>query len=491
MTSEVESKLNSLLVQGAQLAIEKGLIERSILDELGQSMLQKLMAKAAFNKEPKANKMFSYIRIQPVNLSANPFPDKTNTLDYLRDREINYYFPVEQIYRIRVSRADAQYLRNFGQHYENLFKSLVDKYIQQTKSTSGDEHLEKHHTHVLYHLNHIKFMRLNEMPQSLVGLAKKLSDYVLDGTQRQPFILTGPTGCGKSSLMATFASNLFLQLSTSEGFVSNNRHVMLVRFIGIDAESVYLRTLLRSLCFQLQYIRNNKNKKNNLKIDECIPRKLSELKAHFRKLLNNTFTVNRETGEEEEEEEEDDRVETPIKLIIILDSLQDLSRSDQSYKLDWLPKYLHPNVKLILTVSSDCTELIQRLSRKFTNSKNYAELSLMNEEQSEYLVRKLLTNNKKRLEPAQLELVVDVLKKRKLVLPLHLKLLAENFLSWKSYTPLDECIVKDTLDDAIWSLFTELEKKHGYLLVKHALSKLKVHPKFEYLLINVLFLKAI
>jgi hypothetical protein len=423
------------------------------------------MAKAAFKNEPKENRMFSYIRLDKAHNSSS-FPTRANTLDYLRDREINYFFPAEQIYRIKVDRDadETEYLRNLGLHYEKLFKGLIERFV---KLSSKETMLAKLYRDVLYHLNFVKLLTtsVNETGQNNVAqsVLKRLADYVLDDTQRQPFIVTGEMGSGKSSLVATFFSNLFMQLSAGDKFAVN-KHTVVLRFVGIDGETTYLRTLLKSLCAQLLYIKMGNYSIDSDSIEKLLPRKKSELKALFKQFLTEHFVCESGDGQQRQ------RGEPLKKLIIIIDSLQDLSRSDNSYKLDWLPRYLSQFCRLIITVSSESGELVQRLRRKYSNMNNYAHVGPLTKPQVEYLIRKTLAANKYRLEPAQLELLTK-LTANKPVLPLHVKLLSENFLRWRSYTPLDECVANSTLSDAVGNMIGELEKDVGYLFVKHALSK--------------------
>lgn len=402
------------------------------------------MNSGAFQNDSKLNRIFSYVRLNISDANANQ--NLKNTIEYLRDKEINYYFPVEQIYRIKINRKDENYLNNFGSHYQKLFENLIDKFVQK-----NPENEQKFlYDDVLYHLNYIRLNKLNEISTSTQAIMKTLTDYVLDDTVRQPFILTGNLGCGKSSLLATYASSLFLQLYVNERVTpKKNKHAILVRFIGIDGKTIYLRSLLKSICMQLNYIK--KATKSSHLNEWYVPNRLNELKRYFKKIL----TENIENNES--------------KLVIILDSLQDISRNDNSYKLDWLPKHLGKNCKLIMTVSSESDELLTRLRRKFTNQKTYANIDPLNQEQSEHMIRKLLEKKNYRLEPNQLNMLTNFVK-TKPVLSLHLKLLSEEFLNWKSYTLLSECILKDNLKAAVAFYLKKLENKFGGLLVVHVLS---------------------
>lgn len=136
--------------------------------------------------------------------------------------------------------------------------------------------------------------------------------------------------------------------------------------------------------------------------------------------------------------------------------------------------------KLILTVSSESKELIERLTRKYSNPKCYARLENLNQEQGEYMIRKLLSSKNYRLEPNQLESIYNLIK-NKPVLPLHLKFLSEEFLNWKSYSPVEDCVLKETLKKTVEYIIQKLEIVFGPFIVKYVLSIYKILLFFKYL----------
>lgn len=232
------------------------------------------MKTGAFLNESRQDRVFTFVRLSN-NQQNDELANQINPLENLRDKQINFHIPAEQIYRIKVSNSnDDSYIKNFGTHYAKLFENLIDKFIRLNPEYGYDSLYEQ----VLFHLNFIKLNKINEISPSTQSVIKTLTDYVLDDTQRQPFILTGDIGSGKTSLIATLASNLFLQLAAFDG--SNNKHAIAVRFVGIDGKTHYLRTLLKSICSQLQYI-----KTKSLNELENVPNKLSDLKS-FLKIFN-------------------------------------------------------------------------------------------------------------------------------------------------------------------------------------------------------------
>ena len=366
----------------------------------------------------------------------------------MKEITVNKEIPFEQIYRIRRGGLeDKNYLKNFNDHYLKLFKNLIDKFVQQNPEFSYNNSYED----ALYHYHYIISNVNNDLIAGGEQALKQIRDYIHDTSFRQPLVLIGPMGSGKTSCLATFASTLHLQLIASQ-IKKNPKDAIIVRFIGADRKSMDLRSLLKSICLQMNAIFNKKNSKP-------IPDKFADLKSYFKKFLIKSHN--------EDFEEVDDEHEP--RLILILDSIQDLNEHDFAHKLDWLPTYLKANCRIILSVSSENNELMSRLKSKYTNKRSYIHLETVEPEQAESLVKKYLNNNKYRLEDAQLHLIKTFIANSP-ILSLHLKLFSSEFLNWKSFTPLTETIIETTLKGAIMRLFSTLENKHGAILVKYLLS---------------------
>ena len=391
---------------------------------------------------------------------------KDKTLETIKDVTVNKLMPSEQIYRIRIEKNDAasnkKYLKTFGEHYFKLFQSLIDKFVQQNPEFSYKNSYED----ALYHYHFISTNVNNEFLAGGEGVLKVMRDYIHDSTFRQPLILTGPMGSGKTSCLATFSSTLHLQLIASQA-KKHLKDTIIVRFIGADKKSMDIRSLLKSICLQMNAI-FNKNK--------SIPDKFNDLKTYFKNFLIKS--------QNDDFEDVDEDVEP--RLILILDSIQDLNEHDFALKLDWLPTYLKANCKIILSVSNECSELIERLKNKYTNSRSYVNLENIKPQEADDLVKKYLSNKKYRLEDEQMELIKNFISTSP-ILSLHLKLFSSEFLSWKSFTPLTETIIESNLKSAIVRLFVQLEKKHGASLVKYLLSKLICYNKNQIVLIFFIY----
>jgi hypothetical protein len=405
-------------------------------------LISKLLQNGAFNNTDKINKVFTFSRIP-----ADPTTTE-KTLDAIKEITVNKEIPPEQIYRIRLdteSQNSKKYLKNFGEHYLKLFKNLIDKFVQKNPEYSYTNSYED----ALYHYHFITSNLNDDLIAGGETAIKLIRDYIHDSTFRQPLVLIGPMGSGKTSCLATFASTLNLQLIASQS-IKHPKDTIIVRFIGADRKSMDLRSLLKSICLQMNAIFNRDN--------TPVPDKFSELKIYFK-----NFLIKRQNEDAVDEDYEP-------RLILIIDSIQDLYEHDWAHKLDWLPTYLKAKCKIILSVSTESTSLMERLRCKYTNKRSYLYLSHVEADQAEIVIQKYLGSNKYRLEDQQLGLIKKFINSSK-ILSLQLKLFSSEFLNWKSFSTLEQTVVETTLKGGVLRLLRSLEKKFGLNLVKYLLSK--------------------
>jgi hypothetical protein len=398
-------------------------------------VLEKLVTKGIVNSESKIDRVFSFVRLL-TNIS-----DSDVKMDSLRNKKLNYSCPAEQIYRIKMNKIDENYLKNFGEHYLKVFENIIEKSVQQNPETKYPSPYDD----ILNHYDYIRSKNLNLISTYDEFIMKSLRDYVFNERNTKPLILFGPNGSGKTTYISMMASNLYFQFVASSRLLNNseNNYSLVLRFIGIDEKSFYLRNLLKSVCLQMNLILNKPTNK--------VPEKLSDLKLYFKNLLTQNQS---------------------IKLIVMLDSLECLSDKDSSFKLDWLPDYLNFNCKLILSLSSECGELVERFKRKYPDQNDYLRMRSLTVDETNYVLRKHLAQNNYRLEKEQYDLVLNLVEKMDIILPLHLALITEEILAWKSYNKIDECILKINIKESLHYFIDRLKQRHGNRLVKHVLSML-------------------
>ena len=78
-----------------------------------------------------------------------------------------------------------------------------------------------------------------------------------------------------------------------------------------------------------------------------------------------------------------------------------------------------------------------------------------------------LRNANRKLSRDQRDVIMNAFKQ--CPLPLYLKLSFDEATRWKSYQPIEQCILQDTIKESINSLLARLERLHGYLLVSRGL----------------------
>ena len=149
--------------------------------------------------------------------------------------------------------------------------------------------------------------------QGRVDILDRIRNYV-QGPSKQPLVLWGEGGCGKSSMLAKIASE-----STSWFLSKNCTPIRLVRFLGTTPDSSSIGPLLRSVCQQISFLFQVP--------DNTIPVELSQLINHFKRLL--------------------EKATADKPLSIFFDSVDQLSSADGAHSMSWLPPTLPNHVKLV------------------------------------------------------------------------------------------------------------------------------------------------
>ena len=135
----------------------------------------------------------------------------------------------------------------------------------------------------------------------------------------KPMILFGEGGCGKTSLLAKAAG-----LSYSTWFNKTaTKPLCVIRFLGTTPDSSTLTPALISICQQISY--------NYMLPFDDIPDDLVPLTAHFKHLL--TYAT----------------LEQP--LVLFLDSVDQLTGTQDTNNVSWLPTRLPNNCKVCIILN--------------------------------------------------------------------------------------------------------------------------------------------
>lgn len=154
-------------------------------------------------------------------------------------------------------------------------------------------------------------------------------------------------------------------------------------------------------------------------------------------------------------------------MVIILDSVDQLSRSFHAFSLGWFPWQLPPHVYFIVSVITTKQNVMKKLSQNIKSS-NFLEVPALGENLGYDVIQLWLKQAGRKLTSSQNEIVHGVLEKCSL--PLYTKLIFEEVVKWPSYLLDEKILLPECIRDVINMLFQKTEVRHGKVLVSHALS---------------------
>lgn len=307
---------------------------------------------------------------------------------------------------------------------------------------------------------HVRFGRERAPQGGFVGRSpeiRKLQDY-LAGDDRQPLVVYGPSGTGKTALLAHVA----LPVVTLPGeSIPSGTPVTLLRFLGTTPATSAVRPLLTSLCRQLR---------------DYFPL-VAELPSDFNELTNEFHSqLARATPGR------------PIQLF--LDALDQLDDADAGRYLGWLrlspSQPLPEHVKLVVSCLSDADDdpagtPYRRLSHPQLLDKGIALEELSPEEAVALLFERWLKSSLEQEEPLtdpfgrprrtlttdQRDVIQqhicrpDASECRR---PLYLKILFEEARLWRSFDQVPP--LGDSVHALLQSLFRRLRRpdQHGRIV---------------------------
>ena len=214
--------------------------------------------------------------------------------------------------------------------------------------------------------------------------------------------------------------------------------VVILRFLGITPKTSGIVQTLQSICEQIAF---------NYNIDLEPVDSVNDLMQQFAELL---------------------KCATQQKpLVIIMDSLDQMSSAHHAHKLSWLPKELPKHVYMVLSTLPSLHQILDRLKKK-VDQKNFIRVQALGDALGCQVIQSWLANTNRGLTQEQSDLVQNALSKCSL--PLFVRLLYEEVSLWKSYVPIETLKLSFTIRNVINDLFSRLERKHGHLFVNSTLA---------------------
>ncbi|CAF3329325.1 unnamed protein product [Rotaria socialis] len=360
-------------------------------------------------------------------------------LSDLRDVRVPAALPESSIIRYSIEWSDedglnknfhAEYLENFINTFHDRIVELIDRGVGQQKGLASN----RVYSEILQQLHVVNYF--SQDFQGRTEVLERVRNYI-QGTSKQPLVLWGEGGCGKSSMLAKVVTE------SESWFPSKNcSQIRLVRFLGTTPDSSSIGPLLRSVCQQISFLYDVP--------DSAIPVELSQLTLHFKRLLEKATT------------------EKP--LCIFFDSLDQLSSADGAHSMSWLPPTLPNHVKLIVSTLPGIYNILNTLRNLIDSRENFVQIKPLGEALGKTVLQAWLARNHRTISDAQWfgELVHERLAECNT--PLYVKLVYDEIKLWKSFTKTQEKDLAKTVSTSINKLLGRIENQHGHILVEHALS---------------------
>ncbi|XP_078676677.1 NACHT domain- and WD repeat-containing protein 1-like isoform X1 [Branchiostoma floridae x Branchiostoma belcheri] len=328
--------------------------------------------------------------------------------------------------------SHASYLERFSDDFVADLKAMIFKSLQ-----SESEQEQNDDWFLTEVISHARFCQAK--CESFCG-RQEIFDAVYtymkdtDKLNHQPFVIHGASGSGKSSIMAMLAQN------AAQRFGENL--VTIIRFLGTSPHSTLIHPVLQSLCLQI-----------------C---EVYGIEAPAERVLNNFAEIVQYLSTLLDKVSEKDR-----PLLILLDSLDQLSSVDRAYSLTWLPKSLPPNVHIVVSTLPEEFDLLKTLKRTVRSDKSYIQVPTLSEQVGSEILDTWLSRIQRCLTDKQREVILSAFSHCRQ--PLFLKLAFDEARRWKSYTPESELRIAQSARAAINLLYERLEVQHGTIFVSHTL----------------------
>lgn len=156
-------------------------------------------------------------------------------------------------------------------------------------------------------------------------------------------------------------------------------------------------------------------------------------------------------------------------FFVFLDSLDQLSAKNRAHKLTWLPRLLPQHVHMVLSILLDLHDILNNLQTKVPPD-SFVHVKSLGQNLSKDILTSWMETAKRKLTDDQQSIVAKAFESCSL--PLYVKLVYEQVITWKSFDPARETVLSSTVQEVINDLFKRLEVKHGQIFVSHALAYL-------------------
>ena len=317
-------------------------------------------------------------------------------------------------------------LELFGERVlEDLWREICDVFPVDNRPPPTPLELEgeKHDDFKL--LNSRTFVGRNEELAQLYAFA--------DGSEDGPLVVHGPSGIGKSALLAAFCKRY-----------SKDRPGVFVlpHFVSASSTSSDICHLLRRVCEEIKILR---------KVPEELTMDYQDLQKTFERFL--------------------EIASFGKPMVLVIDGLDQLNSSYRAQALDWLPS--NPGIRVIVSCESGSPP--HRVLEMRNSELPQILVPQLGEKEQKEFVRKRLWEYRKKLDESpsnnQLRFMCS---KQSAPIPLWLSIACEELRVFGVYEELTRKVksLASSVPQLIASVLTRIEKEHGKEIISSALSLL-------------------
>lgn len=336
------------------------------------------------------------------------------------------------------------HLRQFCEDVERVLseviRSQIEKFKEEDEKTGDlDKEIEQHKT---FYEDRTKFFH------GRAATLCRFADYLAANDDPHPLALIGEPGSGKTSVLAK---------AVEEAQRTQPEATVIFRFIGWTPSSAVVRDLLDKLCRQLAPLYGGKQETPN----------------EYRELVQELPKRLKQAGERK-------------RVLMFLDALDQLSEADSARNLTWLPMELPPNVRLVVSTSTEPGDAAAVLRRRLPKASGnptggWFTLDDMPVEEADALFRMWFDDADRTLQGyanalqnggGQWKYVLDRFSGCRR--PLYLKLAFEEARRWRSFDATTDTELTADISSLIEQLYGRLSspRNHGATIVSRSVGYL-------------------